>query len=66
MGLAKMKCPTCGHNEAARCARCGREMVCGSIAIPCPVKNCLEGILPDVDSDLKNGPIESPRTKHEN
>lgn len=55
------RCSNCGHEEGARCSRCGREMLCGVVAVPCPRPDCLEGILEDPGYDLEGGGVEDPR-----
>lgn len=56
-------CDKCGHVNGARCAECGREMLCGTVAVPCPRAGCLEGVLPDPQADLQGGPVEKPRRR---
>lgn len=57
------RCDRCGHAIGARCSECGREMLCGDAAGPCPVIGCLEGVLPRPSSDLQGGPVEAPRLR---
>lgn len=61
MARASDRCSNCGHAFYARCATCGREMVCGSLAAGCPQEGCVEGVLPEADMDATHGPIEEPR-----
>ena len=55
------RCDNCGHVFGARCSECGREMLCGSFAVSCPVKECAERVLSDRAADLRAGPVEAPR-----
>lgn len=58
-------CGGCGHVIGARCATCGREMLCGGLSriiIGCLKPGCKERVLVDHQADLR-GPLEVPRVR---
>lgn len=43
-------CSNCGRDMSRRwhCKKCGRELLCGEVSVPCPEEGCAELRMADV------------------